>query len=87
MGMGRGRGRGFGRGFGRGGWWRFGREPYPDPYYRPEPIYHPDYGPRYKEPDPEEEKAYLEVLVKDLEDELKAVKDRLKELIKEKPEK
>ena len=89
-GYGRGRGfgpgRGMGRGFGRGMCWgrgfrrRFWREPYPDPYYRPEPIYHPYYGPEFKEPDPEEEKTYLKNLAEALEKEIKAIKDRLKEL-------
>jgi hypothetical protein len=70
-GLGRGWGRGIGRGYwrrGRGFWWRG---------YSPEPYNAPM-------PSREEEKTYLENLVKTLEDELKAVKDRLQDLIKEK---
>ena len=70
-GLGRGWGRGFGRGYwgrGRGFWWRG---------YSPEPYYTPA-------PSREEEKVYLENLVKNLEDELKTVKDRLHDLTKEK---
>lgn len=74
MGRGRGPGRGFGRGYGRG----LGYGPAFEP---------PDY-PRavqvYREPSPEEEKAFLENLVKDLEAELEDVKARMKELAKEK---
>jgi len=68
-GFGRGRGRGFGRGF--RGW---GMYPYPVPYY-PE---------TYPEPSKEEEKAYLEDMVKGLEEELKMIQQRLQELSKEK---
>jgi len=77
MGRGRGPGRGFGRGFGRG--YGFNGPAYapPDPYYdRTIPV--------YREPSPDEEKAYLEALVKDLEAELEDVKARMKELAKEK---
>lgn len=82
-GFGRGRGRGFGRGFwGRGrGYW-YGNT-YPEPYYRPAP-YERDI---YPQPTKEEEKSYLENIVKDLEDELKSVKERLQELSKENKEK
>ena len=83
--MGMGRGRGFGRGGGRG--WRF-REPYP--YYGPEPDYDPYYGPEpyvYPETDPDQEKKYLERVVESLESELKAVKNRLAELVKGKEKK
>ena len=83
-GFGRGRGRG-GRGFGRGRGWG-GREYYPDPepLYGPSPYYGPApyFGDPYQEPAPEEEKTYLENVVKGLEEELKAVKDRLKGLAK-----
>ncbi|RLF33192.1 MAG: hypothetical protein DRM98_02655 [Thermoplasmata archaeon] len=77
-----GRGFGYGRGFGRGLWgrgrwfWRRGYYPYPAPYYRD----------IYPEPSREEEKTYLETLVKNLEEELKAVRERLQELSKEKKE-
>ena len=79
-GAGFGYGRGWGRGFGRGFWghgrgfWRRGY--YPEPYYRDV----------YPVPTREEEKTYLENMVKDLEAELKAIKERLQELSKEKKE-
>jgi hypothetical protein len=76
--FGRGWGRGFGRGFwgrGRGFWWRRGY-PYPTPYY-------PD---TYPEPSRDEEKAYLEDMVKGLEEEMKMIRERLQELSKEKKE-
>ncbi len=81
-GFGRGRGRGFGRGFwGRGrGFWR--RDYYSDPYYGPVPRYRNI----YPEPSNEEEKSYLEDMVKGLEEELKAIKERLQEISKEKKE-
>jgi hypothetical protein len=75
----RGRGFGFRRGFGRGwgrGFWQ--RRSYP--YYEPAPYY----PGAYLEPRGEEEKSHLENLVKDLEEELKAVRDRIQELSKEK---
>ena len=50
------------------------REPYPGPVY----------GPAYTEPDPEEEKSYLENVLQDLESEIKGIKRRLKILSKEK---
>lgn len=82
MGMGRGCGYGRDRGFGRGRWLRR------DGIYPPEPYYDPYYGPApYAKPDPEVERTYLEDLVKSLEEELGAVKDRLKELEKEKKDK
>jgi len=78
IGFGRGRGRGFGRGFrGRGRFfWAEGAYPYPSPYY-PE---------TYPEPSKEEEKAYLEDMVKGLEEEIKMIRGRLQELSKEKKE-
>jgi hypothetical protein len=86
FGFGRGRGRGFGRGFwGRGrGFW--GRGYYPTPSYGPTPYYNPYYGSTYPEPNKEEEKSYLEDMVKALEGELKAIKERLQELSKEQKE-
>jgi len=71
LGYGRGWGRGFGRGYlGRGR--RF--------WYR-------DYSELpYKQPNIDEEKTYLENIVKNLNDELKAVKERLNDLQKEKKE-
>ncbi len=73
LGFGRGRGRGFGRGYlgrGRGFWWRG---------YNPEPFYPP-------EPTRAEEKTYLEDMVKDLEGEINTIRERIKELSKEKKE-
>jgi len=88
FGYGRGFGRGFGRGMGRGfgrGWGRgYGRGwGYYDPAFRePDPYYDPRTVPVYREPSPEDEKSYLEELVKDLEAELDNVKTRIKELAK-----
>jgi len=77
-GFGRGRGMGFGRG--RGFRWRaFAPFQGPAPYYGQA---YPAYG--YPQPSPEEEKTYLEALVKSMEGELKEIKERLKELSKEK---
>ena len=72
-GLGRGGGRGVGRGFwGRGrGFWR--RDYSPEPYYTPEPT-------------KEEEKTYLENMVKGLEEEIKAIRERIQALSKEKKE-
>ncbi len=73
FGLGRGRGRGFGRGFwrrGRGLWWR---GTFPEPYYFPETNV-------------KEEKTYLENLVKDLEEEIKAIRERIQDISKEKKE-
>jgi hypothetical protein len=76
-GYGRGYGRGVGRGFGRGSggrgrgfWWRG---------YNPEP-YHPPTKTT------EEEKTYLENIIKELEEEIHGIKERIKELSKEKKE-
>jgi len=92
MGMGRGFGRGFGRGYGRGSGRGYGRGfgrgsgyEFDDPYYGREPAY---YGPAapvaapYAEPTKEEETSYLKRIVESLESELKAMKDRLKEVTK-----
>ena len=80
FGFGRGRGRGFGRGF-----WRWRRDfwpvgNYPEPYYIPGPY--PENIP--SEYTKDDEKEYLENMVKGLEEELDAVKRRLQELSKEK---
>jgi hypothetical protein len=87
-GRGWGRGRGFGRGWGRG--WGFGRgygyyDPvyYPPPTYAPAVTYEPGVAPVYQAPSPDQERTYLERLVKDLEQELEDVKSRIKELAKE----
>jgi hypothetical protein len=76
FGRGRGPGRGYGRGFDRG----YGRG-YSEPYGS-EPYY-PPFRPVYREPAPDEEKVYLENLVKDMEKELEGVRSRIKELSKE----
>ena len=88
MGGGRGGGRGAGRGMGRGaGMGRgrgFGRGYYPDPGFGRE--YYPDSRtiPVYQEPSPEEERSYLENLLKTIESEMNDVKARIKELAKAK---
>ena len=72
-GLGRGWGRGFGRGYwgrGRGFWWR---GYYLEPYYP-------------TAPNREEEKTYLENMVKGLEEEIDAIRERIQELSKEKKE-
>ena len=76
---GRGRGRGLGRGYwGRGrGFWRQG---YRDPYFQPYPY---DIE-TYPQPNKDEEKNYLQDLIKSLEEEIKTIKQRLQELDKEK---
>jgi len=80
MGRGMGREPGMGQGFGRGMGRRFAYEDN-DPYYFREPPY---YGPAvpYAEPTKEEETSYLKRLIESLENELKAVKERLKEVTK-----
>jgi hypothetical protein len=84
LGFGRGFGRGCDRGFGlglrgrgRGFWWRG----YRDTYYWPQTPFGVN-----PQPNKDEEKAYLENLVKNLEEEIKMVKERLHELSKEKNE-
>ena len=81
FGFGRGFGRGWGRGFGRGRgfWWRGGMYP----FYEPVPYYQGV----YPEPSKEEEASYLKNMVKELEEELKAVRDRLEELSEQSKEK
>ena len=77
---GRGFARVFGRGFGRGFGYGYGRGllRYPnDPYYYREPAYH-GLAP-YLEPSREEETSHLKLLVETLENELEAVRERLKE--------
>jgi len=76
FGRGWGRGQGFGRGLGvrgRGFWWRG----YRDPYYWPQDPFDVN-----SQPNKDEEKDYLEDLVKNLEEEIKTIKERLKELSK-----
>jgi len=78
MGYGRGGGRGFGRGYGGGGrgqplWGDIPDPGYGYPYQRPV-----EYAGRVNEP--ADEKAYLEGTLKRLEDEIGAIKKRLKDL-------
>ena len=68
-GYGRGLGRGQGKGFGRGYWGR-GRG-----FWRRD---------SYPEPTKDEEKTYLEKMVKGLEEEIKAIRERIQEMTKEK---
>ncbi|MFO7677006.1 MAG: DUF5320 domain-containing protein [Thermoplasmatota archaeon] len=78
MRLGRGRGPGFRRGFGtpgRGFGWG-------TPYTYPK-AYEPE---QYPDINKEQEKAYLEDITKQLEEELKTIKQRLQDLIKEKKE-
>jgi hypothetical protein len=73
----------FGRGFwGRGrGWWRTYWLP---PYLPVAPHYiSPVYSDIAPEQEKEVEKNYLEGLLKELEEEIKSIKERLKELSKE----
>lgn len=74
-GRGRGGGRGYGRGFGRG----YGRGYFRRPLDR-EPVY----VETYPEPTPDQEKTYLQQTLDYLEQEIKTVKDRIKELSKKK---
>jgi hypothetical protein len=67
-GFGQGLGRNWGRGFGRG---FLGRGFNQDPYYPPVQTR-------------EEEKTYLENMIKGLEEEISSVRERIKELSKEK---
>ncbi len=83
-GFGRGFGRGWGRGFGRGFWGRgrgFWRRSYGYPYNWPQP-----YIDVYPQPSKDEEKTYLEDMIKSLEEEIKSIRQRLQELSKEKKE-
>ena len=67
--------------WGRGrGFWRRGY--YPESHYEPVPYY----WATSPEPSGEDEKSYLEKMVKGLEEEFKAIKERLQELSKEKKE-
>ena len=78
-GYGYGRGWGGGRGFGRGRGWGRPYDIYDEPYYGPEAVYP---YPRVEPPAPEEEKGYLKNVLADLEEQVKAVKDRIKDLAK-----
>jgi hypothetical protein len=84
---GRGYGRRYGRGYGRGFCWGRRRAcyPYPDEWYYPNryPAYPTEPYPEMKR---EDEKHYLENLVKNLENELKQIKKRLQDLGKKNSE-
>lgn len=82
-GYGRGLGRGwYGRGFRRGFWGRGRGFGWSREYLYPAPYY--PYPETYSEPSKEEEKAYLEDMVNSLEQEIKILKERLQDLLKEK---
>ena len=70
-------GRGFGRGFRRGYWGRGRSFWWRD--YKPEPYY-PTAQTK------EDEKIYLENMIKSLEEDINAIKERIKDLSKEKKE-
>ena len=74
FGFGRGLGRGF-RGRGRGYWWNDPRDVNYAPYY-PSNVSNPQM-------DREQEKTYLENIVKGLEEEIKQIKNRIQDLKKE----
>ncbi|MBN1390739.1 MAG: DUF5320 domain-containing protein [Candidatus Thermoplasmatota archaeon] len=71
-------GRPWGRGFGRGRRWAFGDIP------ERFPLTSPGVNPYHMETTPEEEKDYLEGLVKDMEAELGEIRKRLEELDRDK---
>lgn len=80
-------GMGYGRGFGRGMAYGQGRGRgmgYDGPGFREPDPYYSRTVPIYREPSPDEEKKYLEDVVKDLEAELENVKTRINELAKKK---
>jgi hypothetical protein len=79
-GFGRGQGRGFARGF-RGRGRGFGRG-YDDYDYRPQQSYTNE----PYQPTKDEEKKYLENMVKSLEEEIKLIQEKLQQLTKEKKE-
>ena len=78
-GFGRGMGRGFGRGFYRRGRSFLGRSYGEDPNYSQQPNVYP-------QPSKDEEKTYLQNMIKGLEEEMKRIKERLQDLSKDKKE-
>jgi len=81
---GAGRGRGFGRG--RGWGWRvgyYGYSPYAPAYPQYPPAYPSAYPPAYPEPTAEEEKKFLQDELASLEEEMKAIRERMAELGKQ----
>jgi len=83
--LGFGRGFGRGRGLGRGYWGRgrgFWRRDFYIPFSRPQYF---DYGTN-PQINKDEEKAFLEDTIKNLEEEIKNMKNRIQELLKEKKE-
>ena len=75
FGFGRGPGRGF-RGHGRGFWWQIHRGPYYQPRFL-DPVDN-------VQPSIDEEKNYLNEMIENLEEDIHQIKERLKELSKEK---
>ncbi len=73
FGVGRGRGRGFGRGFWKRGRSFWLRDYYPETYYKPVQSR-------------VEEKNYLENTIKELEEEIKSIRERIKDLSIDKKE-
>lgn len=73
-------GRGFGRGWGRGFWGR--RMLWREPYYQG--PYCPPFRGVFPTQNKEEEKTYLEEMIKGLEEEIKDIRGRIKELSEEK---
>ena len=75
---------GFGRGGGRGRFFQddpYPPDDYPPPrYYGDDPRAIPYYGPPVREPEPKEEKKYLEGVVEHLEKEMDAVRKRIGEV-------
>lgn len=76
----RGFGRGLGRGFGRGFWGR--RMLWREPYYHD--SYNPPFPGVFPTQNKEQEKTYLEEMVKGLEEEIKDIRGRIKELSEQK---
>ena len=76
-------GRSYGRGFGRGVWGRgrgFWRQNYREPMYTPQPFNRNIYQPTSID----EEKAYLEDMIKNLEEDINNLRKRLQELSNDK---
>lgn len=85
-GWGRGFGRGFGRGYGRGMGWGRGWGP-GGAYPGYAPGYYPQEAPAYQPPSREDELHMLRDQLKYAEEDMKAMRERIAELGKEKPAK
>lgn len=85
-GWGRGFGRGFGRGYGRGMGWGRGWGP-GGAYPGYAPGYYPQQAPAYQPPSREDELRMLRDQLKYAEEDMKAMRERIAELGKEKPAK